>query len=53
MDKDTLIRQLGLESHVEGGYFRRTYTSPWSCSTHKQYGSPKERALMSSIYYTC
>lgn len=24
-DKETVIRELGLEGHVEGGYFRRTF----------------------------
>ena len=24
-DRDTVIEQLGLEEHVEGGYFRRTF----------------------------
>lgn len=51
MDKATLIRQLGLEPHVEGGYYSRTYTSPWSSTTHTQDGSARERALMSSIYF--
>lgn len=27
MDKETLVRTLGLEPHVEGGYYRRVYES--------------------------
>lgn len=51
MDKATLIRQLGLEPNVEGGYYGKTYTAPWRSTTHKQDGSARERALMSSIYF--
>ncbi len=42
MDKNSLISQLALSPHPEGGYFRRTYES-----AHVQRG----RKLMSSIYY--
>ncbi len=42
MDKNSLISQLALSPHPEGGYFRRTYES-----AQVQRG----RKLMSSIYY--
>lgn len=42
MDKHTLITQLDLSPHPEGGYFRRSYESP---------GVYRGRRLMSCIYY--
>lgn len=42
MNKNTLIKQLNLVEHIEGGYFIRTYES------ERQMNS---RALMTSIYY--
>ncbi len=46
-DKQQLIRQLALEPHVEGGYFRRSYAAPHSVTLDDR----GERLLMSSIYY--
>ena len=43
---DKLIRQLRLTPHPEGGYYRRTLTSPESCQT-----ATGERPLLSSIFY--
>lgn len=40
------IAELGLETHPEGGYFKRIYTSPHSFSA-----AQGERALATSIYY--
>jgi predicted cupin superfamily sugar epimerase len=40
-----LIERLGLEPHVEGGYFKRTYCSK------QVLNSESEQALASSIYY--
>lgn len=60
MRKQDVIRQLQLEAHVEGGYFRRTYCSPLTCqppladpTPGKQSGtdSGQTRACMSSIFY--
>lgn len=42
MNSATIIAQLGLEPHLEGGYFRRSYTAPHSING---------RPAMSSIYY--
>lgn len=42
--KDQLITELGLEPHIEGGYFRRTYQCALTTSNPEQH-------LMSSIYY--
>jgi len=42
-NKESIIRTLELEPHVEGGYFRRTFESPIQTSTNQ--------AAMSSIYY--
>lgn len=42
-----LIDTLGLEPHIEGGYFKRNYVS----DTIIDYGTHKGRPIMSSIYY--
>jgi predicted cupin superfamily sugar epimerase len=42
LNSTALIAQLGLEPHLEGGYFRRSYTAPHSIDG---------RPAMSSIYY--
>ena len=42
-DKESIIRKLKLEPHIEGGYFRRTFES----SVH----TLSNQAAMSSIYY--
>ena len=47
MDKQSLIAELQLEPHVEGGWFRRTYCSPQQVQTEKD----PVRPLMSSIFY--
>lgn len=41
-----VIQALELEPHIEGGYFRRSYTSPLRISTEAG-----ERDSLSSIYY--
>ncbi len=47
MNKKQLIESLQLESHpLEGGYFKRTYTSQMSIESGNN-----RRALTSSIYY--
>lgn len=46
MDKQLLIESLGLEPHIEGGFYRRTYQSPHAIST-----TAGDRHLMTSIYY--
>ncbi|CAA0104036.1 Uncharacterised protein [BD1-7 clade bacterium] len=47
-DKYTLIQQLQLESHQEGGYFRRTFASGFNQSVEWSEGT---RPAASSIYY--
>ena len=42
-NKESIIRTLKLEPHIEGGYFKRTFESPTQTSTN--------RPAMSSIYY--
>lgn len=42
LNSGAVIAQLKLEPHLEGGYFRRSYTAPHSING---------RAAMSSIYY--
>jgi len=42
-NKESIIRALKLEPHVEGGYFKRTFESPIHTSTNQP--------AMSSIYY--
>ena len=51
MNKDTVIKELGLEPHVEGGYFVLTYSSSQKINIHKDDGTHPERPLMTSIYY--
>lgn len=46
MNKHEVIAALQLEPHIEGGFFRRTYTAAQQISKES---SP--RPLMSSIYY--
>lgn len=46
MKKQEIIDALGLEPHIEGGYFRRTYQS--ECAVDLDHG---ERRILSSIYY--
>lgn len=46
MDKQSLIKRLELEPHIEGGYFRRTYNSELSTGSIKD-----SRTLLSSIFY--
>jgi len=49
MDKIEWIKQLQLEAHVEGGYFRRTYQSDY---THQDSSyADSSRYLMTSIFY--
>lgn len=45
---DQVVAQLGLEAHVEGGFFRRTYAA----AEHPRVVTPQgERYLMTSIFY--
>ncbi|MEI6608337.1 MAG: cupin domain-containing protein [Deltaproteobacteria bacterium] len=48
MNKQQLIEKLSLETHIEGGYFSRTYRS--DLTTSVPYDT-KPRCLLSSIYY--
>ncbi len=45
---DELVRELGLEAHVEGGYFRRTYAAEEHPRVQTAAG---ERYSMTSIFY--
>lgn len=47
-DRDTVIRQLGLEAHVEGGYFKRTFQADQREKIDQGDGP---RFTMTSIYY--
>ncbi len=47
-ERAAVIEGLGLEKHVEGGYFRRTYQSDHRPMLDTEAG---ERFLMTSIYY--
>ena len=44
---DEIISALNLEKHVEGGYYRRTYTSAIKSNPK----DPESHSYMSSIYY--
>lgn len=47
-DRQALIEQLGLEAHVEGGFFRRTFQA----DHREQVATPDgQRYTMTSIYY--
>lgn len=48
MNKDQLVKALGLESHVEGGYFRQTFKSDSEPFVQTEHG---QRSTMTSIYY--
>ena len=48
MDADDLVEQLGLEPHVEGGYFRRTFQADHRDRIVTGHG---DRFTMTSIYY--
>jgi predicted cupin superfamily sugar epimerase len=48
MDVDELVEQLGLEPHVEGGYFRRTFQADHRDRIDTAHGP---RYTMTSIYY--
>jgi len=47
-DKETVIRELGLEGHVEGGYFRRTFQADHRSMIDQGEG---ERFTLTSIFY--
>lgn len=47
-DLQTVIRELGLEAHVEGGYFRRTFQADHRPRIDQGEG---ERFTMTSIFY--
>jgi uncharacterized protein len=47
-DRDTVIRALGLEPHVEGGYFKRTFQADHRAPIDTPAGP---RYTMTSIYY--
>jgi hypothetical protein len=48
MDAEELVRSLGLEPHVEGGYFRRTFQADHRDRIATEHG---ERFSLTSIYY--
>ena len=51
MNADEIKALLKLEAHpVEGGYFRRTYTSPLSVTVERA-AQPASRAVGTAIYY--
>ena len=52
MDAETIIRQLGLQPHPEGGFYRETYRSGETIAAAAlppRYG--KDRSLSTAIYY--
>ena len=52
MDAETIIRQLGLQPHPEGGFYRETYRSSEAIAAAAlpaRYG--KDRNLSTAIYY--
>ena len=51
MDSEAVINALHLQPHIEGGYFRRTYTSQHETVTTRPDGSTAERKTMTSIFY--
>jgi predicted cupin superfamily sugar epimerase len=48
VDAEDLVKQLGLEAHVEGGYFRRTFQADHREPIATEHG---ERFTMTSIFY--
>lgn len=53
LNKEKVIQQLQLEELVDpdGGYYRRTYNSPYTVSIPKPDGSTVLRKTMTSIYF--
>lgn len=47
MDSGNLIRELGLQPHPEGGYYKETYRS----TEHIRTGDGKERNVSTAIFY--
>lgn len=47
VELEQLIQALQLESHIEGGWYKRTYTDSNICTAQ----NGQQRALASSIYY--
>ncbi|MEL6552585.1 MAG: cupin domain-containing protein [Cyanobacteria bacterium J06621_11] len=48
MNKQTIIQQLSLVEHVEGGYFSESYRSSEQMETARE---GQQRSVMTSIYY--
>ena len=48
MNKEDIIRHLGLVEHVEGGYFTETYRSDLTVDTDR---TERKRSILTSIYY--
>lgn len=48
VDAEDLVKQLGLEPHVEGGYFRRTFQADHRDKIATEHG---ERYTLTSIFY--
>ncbi len=53
LNKDIVIQTLQLEKLVDpdGGYYRRTYNSPYTVSITRPDGSTVQRKTMTSIYF--
>ena len=51
MNKSDVIQALQLEPHIEGGYFRRTFTSDQHFVANDSVSPQIMRPLMSSIFY--
>ena len=53
MDKETVIEKLQLEKLVDpdGGYYRRTYNSPYTVSITRPEGDTVQRKTMTSIFF--
>lgn len=49
--KESLLKELQLEPHVEGGYLVRAYSSPQIITIRKEDGSHMDKFLMTCAYY--
>lgn len=48
MYKDTIIKQLSMKQHEEGGYYSETYRSKLAINTTRQ---DNDRSILTSIFY--
>lgn len=51
MKVDEIIEKLGMEPHLEGGFYKRCYASEDVVPVPERFAAPHERQCSTSIYY--